>query len=184
MSEQINFIAVTNRRLCKTGFAQRIEFLCESGVSEIILREKDLSEEEYKLLFLKVSEICQRYNVLLAGNKFEQAVFNLGGKGFQYSFDKFTEKSERHFPVEGVSVHSVDEALKAESKGADYLIAGHIFSTDCKKGVTPRGLDFLKKVCESVKIPVYAIGGINDKNAYDCIKAGAYGICKMSGAMV
>lgn len=61
----------------------------------------------------------------------------------------------------GVSVHSREEAVYAESKGADYLIAGHIFATDCKKGLPPRGLDFLAEICASVKIPVFAIGGMD-----------------------
>ena len=53
----------------------------------------------------------------------------------------------------------------------------------CKKGLAPRGLDFLHEVCSSVKIPVYAIGGINDKNAASCIREGAAGVCVMSGYM-
>ena len=67
--------------------------------------------------------------------------------------------------------------------GATYLTAGHVFLTDCKKGVPARGLDFLADVCRAVNVPVYAIGGINDKNAGDCIQAGAAGVCMMSGYM-
>jgi thiamine-phosphate pyrophosphorylase len=59
-----------------------------------------------------------------------------------------------------VSVHSKDEAIKACSLGASFLIAGHIFETDCKKGVVPRGLIFLKEIVNTVKIPVFSIGGI------------------------
>lgn len=65
------------------------------------------------------------------------------------------------FNVIGTSVHSVEDAIKAEQLGATYMTAGHIFATDCKKGLPPRGLDFLKNVCDAVLIPVYAIGGIN-----------------------
>ena len=63
----------------------------------------------------------------------------------------------------GASVHSVSEAVEAQELGASYLIAGHIFSTDCKKGVPPRGLSFLTEVCDAVTIPVFAIGGISQK---------------------
>ena len=50
--------------------------------------------------------------------------------------------------------------MEAERLGATYVTAGHIFTTDCKKGLPPRGLDFLKNVCDAVTIPVYGIGGI------------------------
>ena len=87
------------------------------------------------------------------------------------------------------------------------MTAGHIFATDCKKGLPPRGLDFLKNVCDAVGIPVYAIGGINiassgDSTASDApstydavrdisvprlarslIECGAAGGCIMSGMM-
>ena len=67
--------------------------------------------------------------------------------------------------------------------GASYVTGGHIFATDCKKGVPPRGLDFLKAVCSSVNIPVYAIGGINGDNINSVLNAGASGACIMSGLM-
>ena len=87
------------------------------------------------------------------------------------------------FSYVGASVHSVSEAKEAEKLGATCLIAGHIFSTDCKKDVPPRGLIFLKEVCESVDIPVFGIGGIAKENASDVLMTGAKGMCIMSEAM-
>ena len=83
----------------------------------------------------------------------------------------------------GTSVHSPEEAALAEKLGASYVTAGHIFATDCKKGVPPRGLDFLENVCKSVKIPVYAIGGITRSNMHLALEKGAAGVCVMSGLM-
>ena len=85
----------------------------------------------------------------------------------------------------GCSVHSVQEAREAETLGADYLIAGHIYATDCKKGLPPRGLDFLEEICRSVSLPVYAIGGIrpDQEQIEKTLAAGARGLCVMSGAM-
>jgi len=77
----------------------------------------------------------------------------------------------------------VEWAKRSVNMGAAYLIAGHIFQTDCKKEVPPRGLDFLKQVCESVSIPVFAIGGITQFNVNDALKAGTDGICVMSHLM-
>jgi thiamine-phosphate pyrophosphorylase len=84
----------------------------------------------------------------------------------------------------GASCHSVEEALEAENLHCSYITAGHIFSTDCKKGVAPRGLNFLSDVCNNVSIPVYAIGGINQSNMKAVQNAGANGVCIMSGFMI
>jgi thiamine-phosphate pyrophosphorylase len=92
-------------------------------------------------------------------------------------------KSELGNYAVGASIHSVPEAKEAQELGAYYLIAGHIFPTDCKKGAAPRGLQFLKDVCDSVKVPVFAIGGITKDKVKDVYGAGAKGICVMSEAM-
>ena len=85
----------------------------------------------------------------------------------------------------GCSIHSAEEAKEAQDLGATYLTAGHIYATDCKKGLPPRGLDFLKQVCENVKIPVYAIGGIRPdlEQLDEVLSTGARGVCIMSGMM-
>ena len=89
------------------------------------------------------------------------------------------------FKIIGTSVHSVEEAIEAQNLGATYISAGHIFATDCKKGVPPRGLEFLKEVCQAVNIPAYAIGGIklSDEQIKLITDCGAAGGCIMSGMM-
>ncbi|MBQ1518925.1 MAG: thiamine phosphate synthase, partial [Ruminococcus sp.] len=87
------------------------------------------------------------------------------------------------FRMIGCSCHSPEEAREAESLGAGYITAGHVFATDCKKGLPPRGLEFLRQVCSTVDVPVYAIGGISAENIEDVRKAGAAGGCIMSGLM-
>lgn len=67
--------------------------------------------------------------------------------------------------------------------GAHALIAGHIFPTDCKKGVAPRGLSFLEQVCNAVTVPVYAIGGITADTLPLVQQSKAAGACIMSLAM-
>ena len=83
----------------------------------------------------------------------------------------------------GASCHSVAEAVEAERLGCTYITAGHIFDTDCKKGVPGRGLSFLQEVCETVRIPVYAIGGVTHENFPEVKRVGAAGVCVMSGLM-
>ena len=76
-----------------------------------------------------------------------------------------------------------EEAKEAERLGCTYITAGHIFLTDCKKGLPGRGLTFLQNICENVSIPVYAIGGISNENINDVRQTGAAGACIMSGFM-
>ena len=74
-------------------------------------------------------------------------------------------------------------ARAAEKLGCTYITAGHGFATDCKKGLAPRGLDFLQAVCRAVDLPVWAIGGITPENFPSVRAAGARGGCVMSGLM-
>ncbi len=98
------------------------------------------------------------------------------------SSDSFRRKHP-HIKRIGTSIHSVEDAVFAESHGADYITAGHIFTTDCKKGLPGRGIEWLKTVCDAVSIPVYAIGGISDANAGELSDCGIAGYCMMSASM-
>lgn len=169
-------------------FLKSIEMIAKSDVEAIILREKDLSEDEYYLLAKNVKEICDKYNKKLIIHNFIDIARKLGIKNIQLPFSKFiAEKNlQRDFESIGTSVHSVDDAVLAEKSGADYIIAGHIFATDCKKGLAPRGVEFLKAVCNAVKIPVYAIGGIDDNSVAELNNLNCNnfsGVCVMSALM-
>ena len=96
---------------------------------------------------------------------------------------KMTPQEKNHFEIIGASCHSLEEAKEAERLGCTYITAGHIFLTDCKKGLPGRGLTFLQNICENVSIPVYAIGGISNENINDVRQTGAAGACIMSGFM-
>lgn len=152
----------------------------------IILREKDLSEREYMALAESAADICGKYNTKLILHNFADAAIQLGIKNIHLPLRKLTEMSDEkrsYFDILGASCHSAEDAVTAERLGCTYITAGHIFVTDCKKGLAPRGLDFLREVCAKVKIPVYAIGGISAENIRDIVQCGAAGGCIMSGFM-
>ncbi len=174
-------ICVTDRKSCKEDFLTRIEKIASAKPDRIIFRDKDCSYEDYIRTASEILETGNRYGVPCSMYR---------------SFDRFSDvhmtmpalrsinpKDIDSARFAGVSVHSVNEAVEAEKMGVNYVIAGHIFETDCKKGLAPRGLDFLKRVCNAVKIPVYAIGGISPENISQIVKAGADGACVMSGFM-
>lgn len=171
-------ICVSNRHLCNTDFIQRLKEISKTGIP-IILREKDLSESEYEKLAERVLNECD--NVIL--HTFIEAAKKLKSNSIHLPMRILRTADISGFNQVGASVHSVEEAVEAEKLGASYITAGHIFVTDCKKGLKPRGLDFLESVCRSVGIPVYAIGGINSGNMKSAVKCGAAGVCIMSGLM-
>ena len=152
----------------------------------IILREKDLSEQEYRVLAADVKEICEAHDVPLILHSFYKAAARLDIRAVHLPLPllrTMSDSEKKWFSALGASCHSAEDALEAHRLGCTYITAGHIFATDCKKGVPPRGIDFLKEVCGSVDIPVYAIGGINPENAPSAKEAGARGVCVMSGLM-
>lgn len=179
-------VCVTNRHLVKGEFTEQIEKVLDLKPEAVILREKDLNEEEFEKLGKKVLDLCREKNVPCYFNTFVSTAIKLNADGVQVPFDLFClmvpEDMEKAGRV-GVSVHSKEEALIAEKRGADFLIYGHIFPTDCKKGVEPRGTAALKNICDCAGIPVFAIGGINEENENLCFDAGAACVCRMSSLM-
>lgn len=172
-------ICITNRKLCKDDFIERLKRLSlDKNIEYFVLREKDLSLQEYISLANEVKPILK--DKLILHSHFE-ACKELNINRLHLPLYKLMENPEikQKISLLGVSIHSVDEALKAQSLGADYIIAGHIFNTACKPDLPARGLEFLKSVCDSVNIPVYAIGGINPQNEHLVLKTGANGICMM-----
>ena len=152
----------------------------------IILREKDLSPEKYKELAAQVIELCDRYDVPCILHNFVDAALELHAESIHlplHILREMTPEQKAPFRVIGASCHSAEEAAEAQRLGCTYITAGHVFETDCKKGLPGRGVDFLKAVCGSVSIPVYAIGGISADNIASVRGAGAKGACVMSGLM-
>jgi thiamine-phosphate pyrophosphorylase len=178
-------ICVTNRKLCKDDFLTRIDLIAKGKPYAILLREKDLSTTEYERLARSVRQICLDHQVPLIISQNIDAAAEMQCPSIHLSMEgiKKYQNKIKPFPRVGVSVHSISEAEEAQRLGAAYLIAGHIFATESKKGVPPRGLSFLKEVCDSVNIPVFAIGGITKDKVKAVIDVGAKGVCVMSEAM-
>ncbi|MRH41829.1 thiazole tautomerase TenI [Aquibacillus halophilus] len=107
-------------------------------------------------------------------------------KGVQLGYNSLSpEIVKRNFPSlqVGCSVHTLEEASLAQKQGIDYLLFGHIFPTDSKLGLVPKGLEELKDITIDLEIPVIAIGGIKPHHVCEVIEAGAAGIAVMSGVL-
>lgn len=186
-AEYRNIIAVTNRKLCERPFLEQVERICQMHPKVLILREKDLSESAYEAMAEQVLKICGRYDTPCMLHSFVEVARRLHHPYIHlplFLLEEYCGKLN-DFRIVGSSIHSPEEAVRAQKAGATYVTAGHVYVTDCKKGLPPRGLEFLKEVCTKVTIPVYAIGGIHAgtgqiQEVMDC---GASGGCIMSEMM-
>lgn len=181
-----DLICITNRKLCSNNFSDQIEMIASAHPKAIVLREKDLSEKEYEQLARQVMQICQKHGTQCILHSFSNVAIALGAEAVHMPLpllQKMTPQEKSHFQIIGASCHSLEEAKESQDLGCTYITAGHIFLTDCKKGLPGRGLPFLEEICKAVRIPVYAIGGISSQNIESVRKTGAAGACIMSGFM-
>ena len=177
-------LSVTNRRLCRGDFAERTAEITRAGADGIILREKDLEEGAYEALSREVLEGCGEKLIL---HSVPEAAERLNIRKLHLPLPVLRNlplEKRQKFTVLGASCHSLSDVQEAENLGCTYVTLGHIFATDCKKGLPPRGLAFLEEIAGKTRLPVYAIGGIGKENIRLTREAGAAGACMMSGLMV
>lgn len=195
-----DIICVTNRHLCRGDYREKLVEIAKAHPSAIILREKDMSEDEYKELVAWFLPICREEGTKLILHYFYRVARELRPDGIHLPLHVLEElcsdmgldqsgdirgelQNELGVSELGASCHSVEDAKRAEELGCTYILAGHIYDTDCKKGLPGRGLEFLRSVTEEMTFPVYAIGGISPENIDEALSAGAAGACIMSSAM-
>lgn len=178
-------ICVTHRLLCPDDFLERLDRIAAQHPYAIVLREKDLSESEYEALARDCLRICQKHDVPLNLNSQIAVARRIGCDGIHLPFHLLLQhKNElEDFSRVGVSLHSPEEAAQLADTPATYVQAGHVFPTDCKAGVPPRGLSFLRAVCQATDLPVFGIGGITAERYPAVLQTGAAGACIMSGLM-
>ena len=203
IENKIKLNIISNRKLCANeNLEKQIEKIFSTYQRKIILenfeivsltlREKDLNKNEYLKLVEKIYPICQKYKIdLILHQNYDLRLdnkYNIKGLHLSYNTFKSLNKNIREELIKkykkiGVSIHSIDEAKEVENLGATYIVAGHIFKTDCKKDLEPRGLKFIQELSLILTIPIFAIGGINQENSHLVINSGAFGVCMMSSLM-
>ena len=131
-------ICITNRHLVQGDFLERIEQIAALDWADaVILREKDLTEEEYKELAWKVSSICSQYEKTCILHTFADAAMELGYRKIHLPYSAFLRldnKQRQFFQIIGVSTHTPEEAREAERQGASYVTASHIFRMQRRAG--------------------------------------------------
>lgn len=140
-------MCITNRKLCREDFITRMRKIAAAHPAAVVVREKELLEKEYMELAEKILNICREQETVCILHSFPEAALELGCDSLHLPLPvlmKMEPGKRQSFRVLGASCHSVEDAVLAEKLGCTYITAGHIFDTDCKKGLPGRGLDFLK----------------------------------------
>lgn len=147
---------------------EKVEEAILGGATMIQLREKNISEDEYVALAKEIKEVTDKYNIPLIINDqvdvalaCDAAGVHVGQQDMAAALARVKIGQEK---ILGVSVQTVEQAILAEKAGADYLGVGSVFPTSTKKDAALVSKETLKAICDSVNIPVVAIGGINEEN--------------------
>lgn len=168
--------AVTDRAWVGTkSLYEQVKEALENGVTCVQLREKELDESDFLKEAKQISTICKEYKVPFIVNDNVNIAIACKADGIHIGQEDMELTNVRKLVGEdmiiGVSAHTVEEAIKAQEGGADYIGIGAVFATSTKTDVDVLSFETLRSICEAVDIPTVAIGGIKKDN-----------ICKLKGS--
>lgn len=167
--ESMLVYAITDRHWTGTQtLEQQVDDVLKNGATFLQIREKNMPHDELVKEAICIKEIAAKYNVPVVIDDDIYAVIEAGVDGVHIGQNDMDYVEARKLlgddKIIGMTAPSVTLAKKAEELGADYIGAGAVFSTNTKKDTKPLELSTLKEICNSVSIPVVAIGGIDHSN--------------------
>lgn len=185
LSEVLLLYAVTDRCwLNGAALAEHVELSLKGGVTFVQLREKELDEESFLKEAIEIQELCRKYNVPFVVNDNVEIAYKMNADGVHVGQSDMeagdVRKKLGDDKILGVSVQTVEQAIKAVERGADYLGVGAVFTTGSKDDADDVSHETLKAICEAVDIPVVAIGGISASNVHMLKDSGICGIAVIS----
>lgn len=185
IKQSLFLYAITDRHWLKNEtLAEQVEKAILGGTTFIQLREKNTNEKELYKLAKEVQFVCKKYKVPFVINDNVELAKKINADGVHIGQNDMNAIKARALlgtkKIIGVSAQTVEQALLAEKQGADYLGVGAIFSTTTKQDANNVSFETLKKICQAVKIPVVAIGGITAKNIIELKGSGIAGISVIS----
>ena len=156
----------------------------EGGVTFLQLREKELDEEHFLEEARELQKLCRKYQVpfVINDNVDIAAAINADGVHVGQSDMEAGDVRAKLGPdkIIGVTAKTVEQAVLAQERGADYLGVGAVFHTDSKADAKEISFDTLKDICKAVSIPVIAIGGITEENVKELAGTGICGVAVIS----
>ena len=186
--EALRLYLVTNRyQDSLENFLEKVETACRLGVTIIQLREKNLTTNQYYQLAKQVKEITDAYQVPLIIDDRLDICLAVDAAGLHIGDDELPVSVARKVlgpeKILGVTAKTVQRALEAETSGADYLGTGAIFPTTTKENAPITLISTLKTICQTVAIPVVAIGGLTSENIDQLIGTGIAGVAVVRDLM-
>ena len=186
--EAFKLYLVTNRyQDSLESFLEKVETACRSGVTIIQLREKNLTTNQYYQLAKQVKEITDAYQVPLIIDDRLDVCLAVDAAGLHIGDDELPVSVARQVlgpdKILGVTAKTVKRALEAEEGGADYLGTGAIFPTTTKENAPITLISTLKTICQTVSIPVVAIGGLTSENIDQLAATGIAGVAVVRDLM-
>ncbi len=183
--EDLVLYAITDRRwLNGKSLAEVVEESLKGGVTFLQLREKELDSETFLEEALKIKDVCRKYKVPFIINDNVDVAVASDADGIHIGQEDAAigdvRKRVGAGKIIGVSAQTVEQAVLAESQGADYLGVGAVFKTGSKDDAEDVSLETLRKICDAVSIPVVAIGGITENNLSLLKGSGISGIAVIS----
>ena len=181
------YLVTDHRNKTDEEFLNIIEEAIKGGTSIVQLREKTASTKDFYQLALKVKEITTRYDVPLLINDRIDIALAVDSEGVHLGQDDMPADIARKIigddKILGVSASTVEEAIKAQIDGADYIGSGAVFPTATKDDADSVSKEELKSIVDSIDIPVVAIGGITIENASELKDTGIAGFSVVSAIM-
>ena len=179
--EALRLYLVTNRYQDSVEiFLEKVETACRSGVTIVQLREKNLTTNQYYQLAKQVKEITDAYQVPLIIDDRLDICLAVDAAGLHIGDDELPVSVARQVlgpeKILGVTAKTIKRALEAETSGADYLGTGAIFPTTTKENAPITLISTLKTICQTVDIPVVAIGGLTSENIDQLMGTGIAGV--------
>ena len=186
--EALRLYLVTNRYQDSVeSFLEKVETACRSGVTIVQLREKNLTTNQYYQLAKQVKEITDAYQVPLIIDDRLDVCLAVDAAGLHIGDDELPVSVARKVigpeKILGVTAKTVKRALEAEEGGADYLGTGAIFPTTTKENAPITLISTLKTICQTVSIPVVAIGGLTSENIDQLAATGIAGVAVVRDLM-
>lgn len=181
----LRLYAVTDRtHLNGISLESAVEQALQGGVTCVQLREKNISFPEYVSIAKTIREVCRKYGVPLIINDDYRVAIASGADGVHVGAEDMSVADIRNHVgdnfIIGATAKTVEQALKAQFDGADYLGVGAVFPSPTKKNAIRITPEILTEICRSVEIPVVAIGGINLENVHLIKDCGQSGIAVVS----
>lgn len=175
---------ITDRKISGIDHEEIVALALKGGARIIQLREKEMPKDEILKVALRLREITKRYGALLIINDYVDTAKDSNADGVHLGQKDLPIEDARKMlgpdRIIGISTHSLNEAVDAQSRGADYIGLGPIFPTETKETGPPIGTKIIRKVKENVNIPIVAIGGITLNNIDEVIEAGADAVAVIS----